>query len=186
MKQQIVQYSKAVQETQVSSSVIQLSAGGGLTLTPEQEWLLVNSGLVTRERDSILPARYCDERALRILVDATVAGLVCSFCAAPKPSWRYPDLAVDGFSDAFVLPGHQDGVWRPEWLACDSCANLISRPDQEALARISIERSLARSLVAVRPDVRGPIEALIRCILDEFWGAFCGERERVPAFQAET
>jgi hypothetical protein len=176
-----------VQEIQVSSSVIQFSTGAALTLTPDQKWLLAASGLVTRERGSLVPASNCDEQQLRTLVEATAAGLVCSFCAAPKSNWRYPVLAVDIFPEAFVLPGRQLGILYTEWLACERCANLIARTDREALARISTECHFAKSVASViDPDIRDTVEGAIRYIQDEFWGSLCGERERVPSFQPQT
>lgn len=165
--------------------ILQLRRGSRLSLTPEQEWLLVAGRLVTDDGGSVRPAPNCDEQELRLLVAATAAGLVCSFCAAPKPRWRYPTVAGNGFPEAFVLPGHQLGVAHPEWLACDACAELIAHTDRCALAQTSTERHFSASATVRDPHVYDGVAKVVRCIQDEFWRSRCGMPERVPSFLSQ-
>jgi hypothetical protein len=171
-------------ENQVSSSAAQSSLGAALTLTPEQEWLFAASGLITHDCGRIRPAPDCDEQQLRLLIDATIVGLVCTFCAGTKPRWRYPAVKVDVFPDAFVLPGQHLCLPQTEWLACDECAKFIARTDRDGLARRSTERQFASSMPD--PDLWDAVEGSVRYIQDEFWRSRCGEREKVPSFHMQV
>jgi hypothetical protein len=161
---------------------IRLRSGDDLVLSPEQEWLFEVSGLIILRCGRVhLGANY-DEMQLRTLVESTAGGLVCSFCASPKPRWRYPSAKkADPDPEAFVLPGHQLGVSHNEWLACEWCAELIARTDRDTLVRVSTGSSFPTTVVP-DPDVRDAVEGVIRIIQDEFWRSRCGAPEEVPPF----
>ena len=163
-----------------------LRSGDVLVLTPEQEWLLVANGQLIHDHGRIRPASDCDEQRLRMHVEGTAAGLVCSFCASPKPSWRYPARKVDLFPDVFVLPGQELGLPPTEWLACDECARLIERTDRAALTRRSTRCSFRIPATARDPDIVDAVHGVIRYIQDEFWSARLGAPERVPSFQTQV
>lgn len=63
--------------------------------------------------------------------------MICDFCSAPNPRWRYPA------SDVQVAPG---AMSESDWLACDQCAYCIRSNDWEMLARRSLETRNARML----------------------------------------
>jgi hypothetical protein len=180
----MLRYHPDVRQAQVSSSGTLGDPGAALTLTPEQEWLFAASELIRQDRGSIHPAPNCDEQQLRMLIDATAAGLVCTFCAATKPSWRYPAVKVDIFPGAFVLPGQHLSLPQTEWLACDVCADLIVRGDRDALARRSTEHHF--NTPTRYPNLWDAVEGAVRYIQDEFWRSRCGAREGVPSFHTQV
>jgi len=59
--------------------------------------------------------------------------MICDFCSAPHPVWRY---GAYSFDDPLGI-GRSVG----DWMACDDCHQLIIRNRREALARRSIDHS---------------------------------------------
>ena len=165
-----------------SRRVRSLHFGNGttVTLTLEQEWFLEASGRIMRDHGTLQPVPNSDEHQLRVLLEETASGLICTFCASPRPRWHYPVVSFEVLPDSFVLPGQWLDVGPTEWLACDFCAGLIARTARDALARRSTECRRPIPAVARDAALEESTEALIRYIQDAFWRSRCGGARRLP------
>lgn len=70
---------------------------------------------------------------------------VCDLCSDPNPVHRYP--CEDHIAVPFtpVAPGEEiAGASRGDWLACQSCAELIDSGDLKGLANRSLANLLAK------------------------------------------
>ena len=87
----------------------------------------------------------------------------CDFCSSPKVTWRYP--ARD-----FMAPNLMASESVGEWLACDTCHDLIERGERGALCE--------RSMAIVQPVIADPemIAEVIMPVLREFHDRFYKNR----------
>lgn len=67
------------------------------------------------------------------------ADLICDFCSAPAPAWRYPARTFLAYCVANVA-GESVG----DWAACDECHRLIEAEDRNGLAQRSLEELILK------------------------------------------
>ncbi len=69
----------------------------------------------------------------------TETSLLCDFCSAPDPAWRYPAKSFVAYC-APNIAGESVG----DWAACDRCHILIEANDRRGLAQRSLNELIAR------------------------------------------
>lgn len=70
--------------------------------------------------------------------------LLCDFCSAPGPAWRYPARSFIAYSAANIA-GESVG----DWAACEECHMLIEANDRPGLAQRSLDELIAKHPEAV-------------------------------------
>jgi hypothetical protein len=70
--------------------------------------------------------------------------LVCDFCSAPGPVWRYPARSFVAYCAPNVA-GESVG----DWAACDRCHALIEADDRIALAQRSLDELILKHPEAI-------------------------------------
>ena len=65
--------------------------------------------------------------------------LLCDFCSAPDPAWRYPARSFV----AYCVP-NAVGESVGDWAACEQCHILIEANDRSGLAQRSLDELIAR------------------------------------------
>jgi hypothetical protein len=70
--------------------------------------------------------------------------LLCDFCSAPDPVWRYPAGSFLAYCVANIL-GESVG----DWAACKQCHMLIEANDRSGLARRSLDELIAKQPEAI-------------------------------------
>jgi hypothetical protein len=65
--------------------------------------------------------------------------LICDFCSAPDPAWRYPARTFLAYCAPNVA-GESVG----DWAACNVCHKLIEAEDTRGLAQRSLDELLAK------------------------------------------
>ena len=76
--------------------------------------------------------------------------LICDFCSAPAPAWRYPARTFLAYCVANVA-GESVG----DWAACDACHQLIEAEDRQGLAQRSLDEMILK-----HPEARPAAAAL--------------------------
>lgn len=74
----------------------------------------------------------------------TNTNLVCDFCSAPGPGWRYPARSFVAYCAPNVA-GESVG----DWAACDRCHVLIEADDRSGLAQRSLDELILRHPEAI-------------------------------------
>lgn len=64
-------------------------------------------------------------------------GLICDFCSAPRPKWRYRVKSFVAFETRYFLDESKG-----DWAACTLCKDLIEEGHYERLAEHSMEALL--------------------------------------------
>jgi hypothetical protein len=95
----------------------------------------------------------------------TNADLICDFCSAPAPAWRYPARTFLAYCVANVA-GESVG----DWAACDECHRLIEAEDRNGLAQRSLD-----GLISKHPETR-PVAAALYADLAELHDQFFAHR----------
>jgi hypothetical protein len=67
------------------------------------------------------------------------SNLLCDFCSAPSPAWRYPARTFL----AYCIPNIA-GESVGDWAACDSCHDLIESDDKRGLAKRSLDELISK------------------------------------------
>lgn len=70
--------------------------------------------------------------------------LLCDFCSAPDPAWRYPARSFIAYNAANIA-GESVG----DWAACEACHALIEANDRPGLAQRSLDELIAKHPEAV-------------------------------------
>lgn len=96
------------------------------------------------------------------------ADLICDFCSAPAPAWRYPARTFLAYCVANVA-GESVG----DWAACDECHKLIEAEDRKSLAQRSLDE-----LILKHPEAR-PAAAVLYEDLAELHNQFFAHRSGV-------
>lgn len=65
-------------------------------------------------------------------------GIICDFCSAPRPKWRYRCRTFVAFETRDYTIDQSVG----DWAACDQCKDMIDRGDFEKLGDHSFEALL--------------------------------------------
>ena len=91
--------------------------------------------------------------------------LICDFCSAPDPLWRYPARTFLAYCLANVA-GESVG----DWAACDVCHKLIEAGDRKGLAQHSLDE-----LMLKHPETR-PAAAVLYENLAELHDQFFEHR----------
>ena len=94
--------------------------------------------------------------------------LICDFCSAPAPVWRYPARTFLAYCVASVA-GESVG----DWAACDECHKLIEAEDRKSLAQRSLDE-----LILKHPEAR-PAAAVLYEDLAELHNQFFAHRSGV-------
>lgn len=98
--------------------------------------------------------------------------LLCDFCSAPAPVWRYPARTFVAYSIANIA-GESVG----DWAACELCHTLIQADDRCGLARRSVDE-----LIAKHPETREAAAVLYEELAGlhrEFFAHRIGPAERI-------
>ena len=74
----------------------------------------------------------------------TDTNLLCDFCSAPEPAWRYPARSFLAYCVTNVA-GESVG----DWAACEQCHILIEADDRSGLARHSLDELIAKHPEAI-------------------------------------
>ena len=94
--------------------------------------------------------------------------MLCDFCSAPDPTWRYP-------AESFTVPDLAPSASKGDWAACDRCSALIEDED--------VDRLILRASIAAHRRSRGVIAtSVVRKALREVYREFFAHRlgERIP------
>ena len=96
--------------------------------------------------------------------------MICDFCSAPNPAWRYPAVS---FFDLFGSRSVED------WMACDACHARIVAGDRDGL----VARALKSPGVRAAMGVLGHALAIRYCrdLHERFWRARRGPPFRIAA-----
>lgn len=76
--------------------------------------------------------------------------MICDFCSAPNPRWKYPAQDFDAWRVNNVA-GRSIGLWA----ACDHCDELIRKGDWEGLARYSAEKLIVNTPISFESALVG-------------------------------
>ncbi len=107
----------------------------------------------------------------------TETSLLCDFCSAPGPAWRYPAKSFVAYC-APNIAGESVG----DWAACDRCHILIEANDRRGLAQRSLDELIAR-----HPEASGAATILYEKLAElhrEFFTHRSGVAEPIPAHAA--
>ena len=146
-----------------------LRTGLEVSVTQDQGWSIIESGLATWDGDPEHPAMSADDEKVLAGLNQTSSGLVCDFCNwqlnDEEEIWSYPakDFATDRFHGAV----HQSlGAWS----ACGLCHRMIQRYDRKALTRRSVQAFMAThpELTATREE-RRQLQARLAKLHERFW-----------------
>ena len=108
----------------------------------------------------------------------TKADLICDFCSAPAPAWRYPARTFLAYCVANVA-GESVG----DWAACDACHLLIEAEDRKGLAQRSLDE-----LILKHPEARPAAAVLYEDLAglhDQFFAHRSGTAVPINANAAE-
>ncbi|MBC8165399.1 MAG: hypothetical protein H7Y20_05955 [Bryobacteraceae bacterium] len=72
------------------------------------------------------------------------ADMICDFCSAQSPAWRYPALTFLAYCTSNI-GGESVG----DWASCDACHHLIEAEDRKGLAQRSLHE-----LILKHPETR--------------------------------
>ena len=70
--------------------------------------------------------------------------LLCDFCSAPDPAWRYPARSFIAYCAPDVA-GESVG----DWAACDDCHAMIEANDRRSLAQRSLDELILKHPEAI-------------------------------------
>jgi len=70
--------------------------------------------------------------------------LLCDFCSAPDPAWRYQARSFIAYRGPHVA-GESVG----DWAACDDCHALIEANDRQSLAQRSLDELILKHPEAI-------------------------------------
>lgn len=98
--------------------------------------------------------------------------LLCDFCSAPSPAWRYPARTFLAYC-APPIAGESVG----DWAACDSCHALIENDDPGALAQRSLDELIAKDPEAA--NCRGELFHSLMDLHEQFHTNRCGPAQPI-------
>jgi hypothetical protein len=104
----------------------------------------------------------------------TDTSLLCDFCSALDPAWRYPAQSFVAYC-APNIAGESVG----DWAACDRCHILIEANDRSGLAQRSVDELIARD-----PEARAAAAVLYEKLAElhrEFFAHRSGPAAPIPA-----
>ena len=83
--------------------------------------------------------------------------LLCDFCSASDPAWRYPARSFVAYCAPNVA-GESVG----DWAACDDCHALIEANDRQSLAQRSLDELIVKhpEAIVAATELYGHLTAL--------------------------